>query len=284
MDSGVKLRDAAKSGDVENVKKLVKEGPKVVNYTDRTGFTPLHMASMFGHKDICTILLENGADKTIVSVDGETASDVAKETHASIAFDIFELLAIISYYCMYDIVLFSWVEVVFRVRHLGYGEEKVHFWRNVFCFFTGIWVLTIFIISDLFLNVDTAMAVKVFGIGLITISVFSFCLSLAFFVYWIKLHRMIMSIQNSTNANRGKFLWKAPFSSDLWDLYALNYLPEAIAVTVALLFFGSKMSASVSNSNSSKSMHTETEKANLARREQKQYLLSVNTDNSSSSQ
>ncbi|EGG15291.1 hypothetical protein DFA_10125 [Cavenderia fasciculata] len=109
---GQKLRDAAKSGDIETVKKIVKESPTSVNYKDRTGYTPLHMASMyvfklwfnmhdslsltqkisfhqsscshhhminrFGHKDIIQILLENGADKTAVSIDGEDAEAVAK--------------------------------------------------------------------------------------------------------------------------------------------------------------------------------------------------------------
>ncbi|GAM26601.1 hypothetical protein SAMD00019534_097760 [Acytostelium subglobosum LB1] len=77
-ENGPKLRDAAKSGDEEAVRRLSKEGPSVVNYKDRTGYTPLHMAAMFGHKNICQILLENGADKTIPSIDGETAADVAK--------------------------------------------------------------------------------------------------------------------------------------------------------------------------------------------------------------
>ncbi|EGC37117.1 hypothetical protein DICPUDRAFT_150282 [Dictyostelium purpureum] len=79
MDNGNKLRDAAKSGDEERCKELIKEGPNtIINYKDRSGFTPLHMAAMFGHKNICTILLENGADKTIQSLDNETPSDVAK--------------------------------------------------------------------------------------------------------------------------------------------------------------------------------------------------------------
>jgi len=80
-DLGIKLRDAAKSGDAETVKKIVAEcGPEVVNFKDRSGFTPLHMASMFDHKECCTILLEAGADKTIQSADGETAADVGKVT------------------------------------------------------------------------------------------------------------------------------------------------------------------------------------------------------------
>ncbi|EFA83002.1 hypothetical protein PPL_03783 [Heterostelium album PN500] len=78
MSDGPKLRDAAKSGDEENVRKLAAGGPDVVNYRDKVGYTPLHMAAMFGHSTICQILLENGADKTILSSDNETAADVAK--------------------------------------------------------------------------------------------------------------------------------------------------------------------------------------------------------------
>ncbi|KYQ90572.1 hypothetical protein DLAC_09202 [Tieghemostelium lacteum] len=218
----------------------------------------------------------------------------------AVAFDIFELMSIISYYCMYIIVLFSWIEVVFRVKHLGYGEEKIHFWRNLFCIVTALFILTVYIISDSFVSKSPGLANMVFGIGLIAISVFSFALSIAFIFYGIKLRQMVMSIQLNTNANSGKnaFLWKvaflsiifilcldikmihyiinvnSPFSTTMWDLYALNYLPEVIAVSVALFFFGSRSNTG-SDSSSSGSL-SETERSNIERREQKKGLLSVN--------
>ncbi|EGC32960.1 hypothetical protein DICPUDRAFT_81255 [Dictyostelium purpureum] len=187
-----------------------------------------------------------------------------------ITFDITELVSIITYYCMYDIVLFSWVEVIFRVQHLGYGERKVRIWRTVFCLFTAAFILSIFIISSFFVSKDPDTAEYVFGYGLISISTFSFGLSIAFLIYWIKLHRMVTSIPKNFGTNRNHFLGK----SSIWDLYALNYLPEAIAVTAALIFFmsGSKNPANEENNK------TETEKANKKRRE-KQSLLNNSNSN-----
>eukprot|EP01133_Synstelium_polycarpum_P008165 gene8165-9598_t len=220
---------------------------------------------------------------------------------AGILFEVFELFGIITYYCMYGMVLFSWVEVVFRVEHLGHGEEKVRKWRNIFCVFTSVWVLSIFTVSELFVNINKQFAIMVFGIGLAVISLFSFGLSIAFIVYWVKLHRMVSSIKLATTSNRKTFLYKVailaiifilcldakivhyfinirePFQSSIWDLYALNYLPEAIAVTVALYFFGSSITAVAEDDNSY--TFTETERANRRRRDEKKtLLLSVDDD------
>jgi len=219
-----------------------------------------------------------------------------ENTAAGTAFNIFELTGIVTYYCMYDIVLFSWIEVVFRVSHLGYGEEIVHKWRNIFCVFTAVWILAIFIISDLVINKSMETAIKVFGFGLVTITIFSFILSMAFLFYWIRLHQLIKSIPiNSVGSTKSQFLTKFailsfifivcldikiihyalnihdPFSSDIWDLYAFNYLPEAIAVTTALVFFmGSKTNIDLQQDERE---YSETEKANIKRREEKQKLL-----------
>jgi ankyrin repeat protein len=43
-----------------------------LNAKDDRGFTALHRASEMGHKEIVTLLLENGADKSIVA-EGYTA-------------------------------------------------------------------------------------------------------------------------------------------------------------------------------------------------------------------
>ncbi|EGG21748.1 hypothetical protein DFA_01634 [Cavenderia fasciculata] len=167
--------------------------------------------------------------------------------------------------------------------------------------------------TELFLNVDRDFAIMVFGIGLIVISVFSFALSIAFIVYWVKLHRMVRSIKlaSSIQSNPNSvspFLRRvgimaiifilcldikivhyfvnidSPFQSSIWDLYALNYLPEAIAVTVALVFFASSYVRNDSSSNTSSntssnstavnsSSMSETERANHKRREEKIALL-----------
>ncbi|GAM25231.1 hypothetical protein SAMD00019534_084060 [Acytostelium subglobosum LB1] len=184
---------------------------------------------------------------------------------ASIAFEAFEIMAIVTYYCMFGIVLFSWIEVVFRVEHLGHGEDKVRMLRNVFCVFTSMWISAVFIISETYLNIDQEVAIMVFGVGMLIISGFSFALSIAFIVYWVKLHRMVTALQIHQTTQRKVFLVKVavvtiifilcldakiahyfinvrrPFVASIWDLYALNYFPEALAVTVALAFFGSNM-------------------------------------------
>ncbi|KAN0040605.1 hypothetical protein ACTA71_008943 [Dictyostelium dimigraforme] len=207
-------------------------------------------------------------------------------------FDLSEMVSMITYYCMYDIVLFSWIEVIHLVHNLGHGQYIIKRWRNLFCIFTAVFILVIFIVSACYTKTDMDVAEDVFGYGLISISAFSFCLSIAFLVYWIRLHRMIMSIPNNLHTNRVKFLGKfgvlsfifivcldvkiahyiinldKPFTSSIWDLYALNYLPEAIAVTSALMFFmGSKSPA-----NNGKDQ-TETERNNIKRRKEKESLL-----------
>ncbi|KAK5581606.1 hypothetical protein RB653_001643 [Dictyostelium firmibasis] len=208
-------------------------------------------------------------------------------------FDFSEMISMITYYCMYDIVLFSWIEVIHLVHNLGHGQHIIKRWRNLFCIFTAVFILVIFIVSACYTKNDMDIAEDVFGYGLISISAFSFCLSIAFLVYWVRLHRMIMSIPNNLHTNRVKFLGKfgilsfifivcldvkivhyiinidKPFTSSIWDLYALNYLPEAIAVTSALMFFmGSK------NPNNGTKDQTETERNNIKRRKEKESLLS----------
>ncbi|KAM9973894.1 hypothetical protein ACTFIW_007556 [Dictyostelium discoideum] len=207
-------------------------------------------------------------------------------------FDFAEMISMITYYCMYDIVLFSWIEVIHLVHNLGHGQHIIKRWRNLFCIFTAVFILVIFIVSACYTKSDMDVAEDVFGYGLISISAFSFCLSIAFLVYWIRLHRMIMSIPNNLHTNRVRFLGKfgvlsfifivcldvkiahyiinldKPFQSSIWDLYALNYLPEAIAVTSALMFFmGSK-----SPTNNGRDQ-TETERNNIKRRKEKESLL-----------
>ncbi|KAF2069463.1 hypothetical protein CYY_009218 [Polysphondylium violaceum] len=244
---------------------------------------------------VFSIIFAHSLAKTLSNILYMYCLQNLENDQASTAFNIFELVGIVTYYCMYDIVLFSWVEVVFRVSHLGYGEEKVHKWRNIFCIFTACWILAIFIISDLVINKDQEIAIKVFGFGLVSVTIFSFILSMAFLFYWIRLHKLIKSIPiNSVGSTKSQFLGKFavlsfifiicldvkivhyalnihdPFSSDIWDLYAFNYLPEAIAVTTALVFFmGSKTNMELEQERE----YSETERANIKRRQEKQLLL-----------
>ncbi len=54
------LHLAARSGDLNEVKKLINAGYKV-NKTDIFGSTPLHMAAMYGHKEVAEYLILKGA-------------------------------------------------------------------------------------------------------------------------------------------------------------------------------------------------------------------------------
>jgi len=52
----------AQQGDVEKLTSVVNEKDKLVNATDRNGYTPLHEGARFGHTDIVKVLVEKGAD------------------------------------------------------------------------------------------------------------------------------------------------------------------------------------------------------------------------------
>ena len=51
----------------------------LTNYTSiKDGRTALHNAAYYGHKDICCLLLEKGADLTAIDKEGDTAEQVAR--------------------------------------------------------------------------------------------------------------------------------------------------------------------------------------------------------------
>jgi ankyrin repeat protein len=58
------LRDAAIAGDMENVMALLKEHPDLIFGRDHAwyGWTPLHLAAAYGHKDMAEFLLAQRAD------------------------------------------------------------------------------------------------------------------------------------------------------------------------------------------------------------------------------
>ncbi|MCZ2808354.1 MAG: ankyrin repeat domain-containing protein [Candidatus Bathyarchaeota archaeon] len=55
---------ATQTGDVEQVKKLIKKNPRLVNthQNDKEGFTPLRMATINGHAEVVRVLLAHGAN------------------------------------------------------------------------------------------------------------------------------------------------------------------------------------------------------------------------------
>ncbi|GMK59316.1 hypothetical protein CspeluHIS016_0703310 [Cutaneotrichosporon spelunceum] len=69
------LHDAASEGDTEALAKLLDDTN--VNAKDEYGFTMLHLAVDRGRVEAVKLLLDRGADKSILDPDGQTAHDLA---------------------------------------------------------------------------------------------------------------------------------------------------------------------------------------------------------------
>jgi ankyrin repeat protein len=85
-----KLHFAAQEGDVEGVKRLLKEGYQP-NLFDELGNTPLHYAAMRGHLNVMNVLLAAGADVNAhdESVIGNTP---LREVADSCSYDVAKIL------------------------------------------------------------------------------------------------------------------------------------------------------------------------------------------------
>ena len=66
------IDNAAKNGDLEKVKALLKYNPDLVNSKNQYGDTPLHWAAGEGHKDIVALLLADKADVNATGIYGYT--------------------------------------------------------------------------------------------------------------------------------------------------------------------------------------------------------------------
>lgn len=88
------LKLAVKSGVLAAVNVQVKRGHSV-NTVDSTGFTPLMIAAMFGHNEVCSFLLEAGANPHYKNNAGQTALEIAsRHGHSNVVFLLDELTTI----------------------------------------------------------------------------------------------------------------------------------------------------------------------------------------------
>jgi len=69
------LHEAAKTGKIDKVRKLLKEGHLVNALDSRFGLTPLHFAVRNGRVAVAQLLIENGASLTQPSTQGITPLD-----------------------------------------------------------------------------------------------------------------------------------------------------------------------------------------------------------------
>ena len=70
-----KLHEAAKTGRINKVRRLLEEGHPTNAVDPSFGLTPLHFAVRNGHVEVARLLIENGADLTQPSTQGITPLD-----------------------------------------------------------------------------------------------------------------------------------------------------------------------------------------------------------------
>ncbi|KAF9134787.1 hypothetical protein BGW39_005874 [Mortierella sp. 14UC] len=63
---------AASDGDLAAVKTFINEKGVSINAQDEFGYSALHAAASYGHKELITYLLENGADINIQDPEGDS--------------------------------------------------------------------------------------------------------------------------------------------------------------------------------------------------------------------
>ena len=62
LGAGVSLHEAAALGLLDRARAHLDEDPKSIGAHSHDGWTPLHLAAFFGHRDLAALLLDRGAD------------------------------------------------------------------------------------------------------------------------------------------------------------------------------------------------------------------------------
>ena len=89
MNNPTAFQTAARQGDLEKVKALLRDNPDLVFSKDNYGQTPLHYAAATAHKDVVELLLASKAEVNAMANDGDTPLHLAAtEGHK----DVVELL------------------------------------------------------------------------------------------------------------------------------------------------------------------------------------------------
>ncbi len=84
------LELASAYNNLEAVKYLLENDCFDINYVSRRGTTALHWAAKEGGMEVCSYLLEHGADTDIVDEEGKTAYDYAVERGDAELIELFE--------------------------------------------------------------------------------------------------------------------------------------------------------------------------------------------------
>ena len=82
------LFTAVKEGDLEYTKTILEENPKFANSKDESGYALLTSAASMGNKDLCEVLIANGANLEAKGEHGTALLEAAIGNHK----DIVELL------------------------------------------------------------------------------------------------------------------------------------------------------------------------------------------------
>jgi ankyrin repeat protein len=82
--AGVSLHEAAALGNLDRARAHLEADPQSISAHSHDGWTPLHLAAFFGHRDLAAFLLDRGADVNARST-SETFARSNTPLHAAAA-------------------------------------------------------------------------------------------------------------------------------------------------------------------------------------------------------